>query len=306
MPEQLIFIPASFGKAFDDATPAFTDKSDDLISFIARRQLFLYVFKRLGSIHVLVIDAAVNIEDMVDAFYAEPSSFEADRVNAGIAERVSSGLDKGGHVFAYQGAAADKSMLPEVYELVNGAHAADDGIIANHHMTGHLGIVTENTVIANNAVVRNVAVSHDQAVVSHLCGPTVAAAAVNGHKFTDGRIVSNLYRGFFAFIFQVLGDGRYYSAWKDPAVPAYPGAFHNGNVAADPGAFAYFNIVVDNGKRVYFNVCRQLGIGMNICMRMNHIIFFFPSQPGNVSFAGPKRDFAVTAFLSFITLSIML
>jgi hypothetical protein len=153
-------------------------------------------------------------------------------------------------------------------------------------MAGHLGIVAEDAVIAYDAIMRDVAVSHDQAVVSNLCGPPVAAAAVDCHKFTDGRIVANLHRGLFALVFKVLGDGRYYGAWKDPAVPAYPGAFHNGNIAADPGAFAYFNIVVDNGKRVYFNVCRQLGIGMNICMRMNHIIFFFPSQPGNVSLPG--------------------
>jgi hypothetical protein len=152
---------------------------------------------------------------------------------------------------------------------------------------------------------RNVAVSHDQAVVADLCRPPVAASAVDGHKFTDGRIVAYLNGGFFAFIFKVLGNGRYYGAWKDPAVPAYPGAFHNGNVAADPGSFTNFNIVVDNCKRINFNVCRQLGIGMNICMRMNHVIIFFPCQPGNVLFTGPKRDFAVTAFLSLITLSVI-
>ena len=149
---------------------------------------------------------------------------------------------------------------------------AKNSIIANITWPGHLCIVAHDTVIANNTIMCNMAVCHDQAIVSHFGGPPVFAAPVNGYKFPNGSIITDLYSCIFTFIFKVLRNGRNNSTRENAAVLTNSCTFHNGYIAADPGAFTNFYILVNNTKRINLYIGCKLGIGMNVCMRMNHLV----------------------------------
>lgn len=58
-------------------------------------------------------------------------------------------------------------MSPDLYKLVYRTHSADNGPVANGHVTGYLGIIAGNTIIANKTVVGKVTISHDQAILAN-------------------------------------------------------------------------------------------------------------------------------------------
>jgi hypothetical protein len=161
-------------------------------------------------------------------------------------------------------------MLPYLHKLVYRTHTGQYGIIAHYHMAGHLGIIAHDAIIADDAVMGNMAVCHDQAVIANLGGPPVLASPVYSNKFTNSGIVTNFNRGLFPLIFQILRNGGYDGPGKYPAVFSYPGAFHDGYIAADPGTFPNFHVLMQNTERIYLDIGGQFGIGMNICVGMNH------------------------------------
>jgi hypothetical protein len=163
-------------------------------------------------------------------------------------------------------------MLTNVYKLVNGAHTCQDREIAEGNMPGHLGIVAHDAVVADNAIMGNMTVSHDEAVVANLSGPFILAATVDGYKLTDGGIVADLYGSIFSFVFQVLGNSGNHSSRENAAVVSYTGTFHDGYIAADPGAFADFYVLMDHAERVNLYIGGQFSVWVDVCVRMNHLL----------------------------------
>ena len=96
-------------------------------------------------------------------------------------------------------------MLPDFYKLMYRTHTSQDGIIANGNMTCNLGIITHDAIIANNTIMRQVAIGHDQAVFANSCFPAVFCTTVNGYKFPDRCIVANYHNGIFIFKFRSWG-----------------------------------------------------------------------------------------------------
>ena len=141
-------------------------------------------------------------------------------------------------------------------------------------MTGHLGIIGNDTVITDDAVVRDMTVSLQQAVVADTCFPAFLCSPVHCHKLSYSGIISYFHQRIFSFKLQVLGNSGDHGAGENAAVPADARPFHNGHIAADPGTFSNFNIVMNDCKRVYFYIGRQLCVGMNIRMGMNHLRLF--------------------------------
>ena len=121
-------------------------------------------------------------------------------------------------------------MLAYLYELVYGTHASKDGIVSDINVARYLGIIAEDTVITNKAIVSNMTVGHYQAIIAHLGGPPVLATPVNSYKFTNGGIVTDLYCCRFTFIFKILWYGGNYSAGKNAA------AANDGNCIGGPTA----------------------------------------------------------------------
>jgi hypothetical protein len=137
-------------------------------------------------------------------------------------------------------------------------------------MTCHLGIVAHDTVAPDDAIMGDMAVRHDKAIVAHHSLPSVFGAAVDCNELPDGGIVSDFHTGFFTFKFEVLRSCRDYGSGENPAVFTDSCTIHDGYIAANPGAFADFYILVNDRKRINFDVGCDAGVMMNIGMWMNH------------------------------------
>jgi hypothetical protein len=113
-------------------------------------------------------------------------------------------------------------------------------------VTGNLGVVTKDNVATNDAIMGNVAVSHDHTIFANLGLPPVLGTPVNGYKLTNGSIITDLSPGILTLKFEVLGHRRNNCSRENAAILADPGAFHNGYITPNPGTFAYFHILVNN------------------------------------------------------------
>jgi hypothetical protein len=157
-----------------------------------------------------------------------------------------------------------------MYKLVDSAHAPEYRPVVDHHVARDLGIIAHYHIVANNTIMRQVTISHYQAILANFRLFLILCPAIYRHKFPDCRIVTNYYLGIFTLELKILWNGRDYCSRENPAILANAGPLHNGHIRAYPGAITYLNILVDNGKGVNFYICRKLGIGMYICVRMYH------------------------------------
>ena len=92
-------------------------------------------------------------------------------------------------------------MLSDIHKLVYCTHPTHNGPVANGNVTGYLHTVTQNAVIANDAVVGNMTIRHYQTIISYHGFAPVGGTAVDGYKFTDGSVIAYFSGGFFAIIF---------------------------------------------------------------------------------------------------------
>src|SRR5688572_22720140 len=115
-----------------------------------------------------------------------------------------------------------------MYKLVDSAHSAKDGPISDGNVTGNLGVIAHNYVVAHDTIMCQVAVSHQQAIFTNDGFFLFLGTPVYGHKLADCGVVANNYKGIFTFIFQILWNGRDYCPGENTAVLTYPGTFHNG------------------------------------------------------------------------------
>ena len=92
-------------------------------------------------------------------------------------------------------------MPANLYKLVNGTHSTQNCIISNRYMARNLCISDLYAMVAHNTIMRQVAISHNQAVIADDGLFPVHCAPVNGNKLTDCCIISNYYPAVFALEF---------------------------------------------------------------------------------------------------------
>src|SRR5258706_5037091 len=165
-------------------------------------------------------------------------------------------------------------MLADIHKLVNSAHTPNNGPVPDGHMAGYLRIIAHNAIIPHNTIMGEVAISHDKAIftydrlISCFCPP------VYSNEFTDSRAVTDKYIGIFALELQVLRNSCYHRSREYPAVFSYPGSFHDCDIGPYPGTISDLYILVDNREGVHFYIGSQFRIRVNICMGMNHVVFY--------------------------------
>src|SRR5258708_15558396 len=78
----------------------------------------------------------------------------------------------GNDVVRYSGYAADKGVSPNPAELLNGGKPTHIDAITHRDMTAERNAIGECHVIADVAIMGNMAVGHEITTVAHLCEPT--------------------------------------------------------------------------------------------------------------------------------------
>src|SRR5690348_7803277 len=115
-------------------------------------------------------------------------------------------------------------------------------------------VIRKYAVITYFAIVGNMRISHDKAVIAYLCFILISGTSVYGNAFADGGIVTNNGQSFFALKFQILWNSRDNRAGKYPAILAYPRPFHNGDIGGYPRAFTNFHILMNGCKWINFYI----------------------------------------------------
>jgi hypothetical protein len=78
-----------------------------------------------------------------------------------------------------------------------------------------LGVVGKDTVIADDTVMRNMAIGQDHAITAHTGSPAVPGTTVDSHELANSSIVPDLHGRLFAIKLKVLRISGYYRSRED-------------------------------------------------------------------------------------------
>jgi len=117
-------------------------------------------------------------------------------------------------------------------------------------------------MVSQLAVVRDMAVRHDQIVVAEDGDADVGGRrAVDGDEFADGVEVADDHPRLFTAEFQILRGRADRAELKDAAAFADAGVIVNDGVRTDHGVFADDHVAADDAVRADFHAFCQLGVG---------------------------------------------
>jgi hypothetical protein len=156
-------------------------------------------------------------------------------------------------------------MLGDTGELMNQATPADDGVVVYLHLTGYLGGIAYDNIVFQQAIMRHMAIGHDQAIVPDDGTSLGGCAPVYGYTFADGGMVANLGGGYFSHKLQVLRDAGNDGARKNAAIVTNPCTVEYDDMGKDMTIVTYDYIFFNHGKRVDNYILPNLRIGMNNC-----------------------------------------
>ena len=103
------------------------------------------------------------------------------------------------------GHAADHGVFAHTDELMDRGQTANNCPFTNMDMSAQCGVVHQNDVIIDNAIVSNVRANHEQAVVSdpRQHAPTLGSW-IHSYMFTNDIVATDLQPRGLAMIFEVL------------------------------------------------------------------------------------------------------
>src|SRR5690606_33974346 len=100
--------------------------------------------------------------------------------------------------------AADDSHCPDFDELVNGAGAANKGVIADFHVSAQLDGIGQNYLIAYNTVVGDMGVSHQHTPIADDGFLILATGPVHGNAFPNDAAIADTHPSGFSRKLQIL------------------------------------------------------------------------------------------------------
>ena len=93
---------------------------------------------------------------------------------------------------------------------MNETATAEDGIIIHLHFASQLNGIAHDNMVVENAVVRYMAISHDQAVVAYHGLTLGGRTAVYGSAFADDRTITDDGQGLFTLELQILRNSAHH------------------------------------------------------------------------------------------------
>lgn len=247
----------------DDSAIGCQDKLQELGALGAGGNLAFDFAHRLAGVESALVEQAVGLVYLFDAGVAESASAKANGIHALVTQGFARDDDEGGHIFANEGAATDHRVGADFDKLVHCRESAQNRPIANFYVASERNVVDQNYVVANDAVVGNVGIGHDEAFFAQDGFAECFGAAVNGGSFADYAAIAQKNLAVFSAEFQVLGHSAYHSVLVDAAVFAQPGAGKHVAAAHDPGSVAQHAVLFDHCEGIDSDVSGQFGVGMH-------------------------------------------
>ena len=88
-------------------------------------------------------------------------------------------------------------MRTDFYKLVDSRQSRDNTIITDLHMTCQCNAIHKNDMVSYDAIVRDVHISHDKAVLTDHCFAIGFGSAIDGYTFAYRGTVAYLNSGVF-------------------------------------------------------------------------------------------------------------
>src|SRR5690242_21781912 len=147
---------------------------------------------------------------------------------------------------------------------------ADVRAVFDNHVAGECRRVGHDHAVADEAIVRDVGLGHDQAVVADARDHAAArGAAMNGDKLANLVACADARFGWFAFVFEILRREADRNEGKDVCLGTDRRASVDDYVRLEPHLVADYDLVADDAVRTDETVVADFGLRTNNRSRMN-------------------------------------
>ena len=145
--------------------------------------------------------------DFADSLAREATAFQSQRVESiGVGVACGHRFRKRQDVSGDSSAASDKRICPDAHEVVYRAERAYLCPVANRDVTTEGGGIGQQDVIADQAVMSDVRVSHDKRVIANACDTAAFhGTAVDGYELANFVVITDFQARRFVRIAQILG-----------------------------------------------------------------------------------------------------
>src|SRR5882757_791771 len=196
------------GGKTERAMLAFADEGEDFRDGRIFRGLRLHGGQTLGKNTGAMKQLLIERPHSGEALLGELAALHADDVEAFEARILAVDEAERNDVAAHAADAADHHLRPDPRELVHRRQPADEDEVADLAMTAERRRSREDHVIADLAVVPDMAAVHEVAAVADPChAATANGAGVHGDLLPDGAVDADLKPGEFTAIAQGLRRG---------------------------------------------------------------------------------------------------
>ena len=166
-----------------------------------------------------------------------------------------------GDILTKAGAALNHDIAAYARELMAERAAADYGEVANLYLASELASVGDDDVIAEDAIVTNVAVGHDEVATSDDGLVSRSCAPVDCGALADAVVVANLAGSLLAVELEVLRDAANNSVLENTIVLAHAGTPADGCSVHDFATVSNDDVRLNCGERSNFDTVSDLRIG---------------------------------------------
>src|SRR3569623_75588 len=247
-----------------DAAAGLFQEADHLLHLRCRLREFAHLRECILQGEIAAVKKLVGAAQLGNDLGAETAAAQALDVEAVRRSRMARHHHERRHILGAAAAERGEAVLAETAELMYLAEAAKDHVILDHHMAGQRGIIGEDGVVADQAIVREVHVRHDPIVVAD---PGDAAAlfgaAIEGAEFADDVAVADLEQSGFATVFLVLRHLAERRELENFIVAADARRAIDDDMRPHLGTGADDHIRADDGERPDVDIRRQLGLGVD-------------------------------------------
>src|SRR3989344_412022 len=162
-------------------------------------------------------------------------------------------------------------MSADAAKLVHQRKAAQNGVVTDRHVTGQAGAIGENRSIADLAVMRQMAIGHDEIVMTEpRHTPARHGGAIESAVLPDDVPIADLKPGGFAFVPQMLrriAQGRELVNFIVPADTRRP---VDDDVRTDPGIVTDLHARTDDAEGTNMDVFPDFRARVNDGLGMYH------------------------------------
>ena len=201
--------------------------------------------------------------DGLDGLTGESPAAQTDEVHASIANGFFACNDVGRNVLTGTSTALEHNISPDVEELVEQTCCRNDGTVVDYHFSCKLRRVADDASVADDAVVSDVHILHQQVAVTYYRLTLRSSTATDGDVLANRIVIANFASGFLALELQILRLCRNRCTWENLVVVAQTGSKVERHAIQQLIVVANNHVFVNHTERADDIVVTQLGFWVN-------------------------------------------